>query len=214
MKNYKVIDISWPINPNTIEYKNKAVLQIKTVKDIGVDGVHETHVTMDMHTGTHIDAPIHFIKNGKTVEQISFDYLMGECKVFDLTYVQEKIIALDLQKLDIQKDDMVLFKTKNSSLPALGKFEPNFIYLDKTAAKYLVDKKIKTVGIDYLGIERSQPEHETHKIFFESGTTIIEGLRLDRAKQKKYFLICLPIKLEGVEAALSRAVLLEFDSVE
>jgi arylformamidase len=220
MKKYKVIDISWPINPNTVEYKNKNALKIQTVKDIKIDGVHETHVSLDLHTGTHIDAPIHFDKNGATVEQISFDHLIGECKVFDLAsskekMIEEKISATDLQDLDIQENDIVLFKTKNSELPAQnkslqGNFESGFVYLDKSAAQYLVSKKIKTVGIDYLGIERAQPDHETHKVLFKANITIIEGLRLSNVRPGKYFLVCLPVKFEGVEAALSRAVLLEF----
>ena len=209
MKKYKVIDISWPINQNTVEYKNKGELNFKAVKNIQTDGVHQTHVSLDMHTGTHIDASAHFAKNGGTVDQISFDHLISDCKVFDLTHVEEKITASDLQDLDVQENGIVLLKTKNSGLLALGKFEPNFVYLDKTAAQYLVSKKIKTVGIDYLGIERAQPEHETHKIFFKANITIIEGLRLGDVTPGKYFLICLPVKFEGVEAALSRAVLLE-----
>lgn len=214
MKKYKVIDISWPINQNTVEYKNKGELKFKSVKDIQADGVHQTHVSLDMHTGTHIDAPMHFLRDGNTVDSISFDYLIGECKVFDFTCAEEniakeKITASDLQKLDIQENDIVLFKTKNSFFSAQGKFEPNFVYLDKTAAQFLASKKIKTVGIDYLGIERAQPEHETHKIFFKANVTIIEGLRLGDVNPGKYFLICLPVKFEGVEAALSRAVLLE-----
>jgi arylformamidase len=136
--------------------------------------------------------------------------LIGDCKVLDLTHVDEKIIASDLQKFDIQENDIILFKTKNSLFPDTGKFEPNFIYLDKTGAQYLASKKIKTVGIDYLGIERKQPEHETHITLFESNITIIEGLRLAEANPGVYFLICLPVKIEGVEAASSRAILLDF----
>ncbi|KKQ11395.1 MAG: cyclase family protein [Candidatus Babeliales bacterium] len=210
MKKYKVIDISWPINQNTVEYRNKGELNLKAVKNIQSDDVHQTHVSLDMHTGTHIDAPMHFSKDGNTVDSISFDHLISDCKVFDLTHVEEKISASDLQKLDIQENDIVLFKTKNSFFSAQGKFEPNFVYLDKTAAQYLVSKKIKTVGIDYLGVERAQPDHETHKIFFNANITIIEGLRLGDVNPGKYFLICLPVKFEGVEAALSRAVLLDF----
>lgn len=221
MKNYKVIDISWPINKNTVEYKNKGILDIKTSSHPEFISesmnytnsryvVQETYVTLDMHTGTHIDAPIHFIENAKTVDKISFDYLIGNCKVFNLPFVEEKIVDSDLQKLDIDESDIILFKTKNSEFPSQGKFETNFVYLDKTAAKYLASKKIKTVGIDYLGIERNQPEHETHKILFESNVTIIEGLRLADVIQGKYFLICLPIRIEGVDAACSRAVLLNF----
>jgi arylformamidase len=210
MREYKIIDISWPINKNTVEYKNKGVLDIKTVKDIQHDGVHETYVKLDMHTGTHIDAPKHLVKDGVSVENIPLDHLIGDCKVFDLTNVGEKIVASDLQKFDIQENDIILFKTKNSFFSDTGKFESNFIYLDKTGAQYLVSQKIKTVGIDYLGIERNQPEHETHRALFESNITIIEGLRLAEVDPGKYFLICLPIKFEGVEAASSRAVLFDF----
>lgn len=204
----KVIDISWPLNSETVEYKNKKNLKFNIAKDIKKDRVHETHVTFDAHTGTHIDAPIHFIPDGKSVDQIKLDSLIGECKVFDLTNISEKITALDLQKFDIQENDIILFKTKNSSFSATGTFESNFIYLDKSAAEYLVSKKIKTIGIDYLGIERNQPDHETHKLLFASNITIIEGLRLFGVDSGEYFLVCLPVKLEGIEAAPVRAILL------
>lgn len=210
MKNYKIIDISWPINHETVEYKDKGALDIKTVRDINRDGAHETHVNLDMHTGTHIDAPMHFIQCVQTVEKIPLEYLIGECKVFDLMHVEKKITVSDLQDLDIQENDIILFKTKNSILPTYGKFEPNFVYLDKIAAQYLASKKIRTVGIDYLGIERDQQGHETHKILFKSNIAIIEGLRLANVIQDKFLLICLPIKFEGIEAACSRAVLLKF----
>ena len=211
MKQYKVIGISWPINHDTVEYKNKGALKFCTVKNIESDGVHETHLNLDAHTGTHIDAPIHFTPGGKPVNQIKLDSLIGDCKVFDLTNVKEKITASDLQGFDIQENDIILFKTKNSSLPSTGSFEPNFIYLDKFAAEYLVSKKIKTVGIDYLGIERNQPVHETHKVLFDANITIIEGLRLNGVAPGQYFLVCLPVKFEGIEAAPVRAVLLDFD---
>ncbi len=208
MQNYKVFDISWPINKDTVEYKNKGVLNIKTVKDVQHDDVHETHMTLDMHTGTHIDAPKHLIRDAQTVDQISFDHLLGYCKVLDLTHVEEKIVESDLHGFDIEENDIILFKTKNSFFSDIGKFEPNFIYLDKTGAQYLASKKVKTVGIDYLGIERNQPGHETHKTLFGSNIIIIEGVRLTKVKQGQYFIICLPIKIEMVEAACSRAILL------
>jgi arylformamidase len=211
MKKYKVIDISWPINTDTVEYKNKGILKLNAAKKIVSDGVHETHITLDAHTGTHIDAPAHFIKNGKTIESVSFDHLIGDCKILDLTHIEEKITAQDLHRFDIQENDIILLKTKNSAFTSTGKFEPNFVYLDSSAASYLASKKIKTVGIDYLGIERAQPEHETHKVLFESNITIIEGLRLEGITPGSHFLVCLPIKLQGIEAAPVRAVLLDFE---
>jgi len=105
-----------------------------------------------------------------------------------------------------------LFKTKNSALKNNAPFDPEFIYLDKTGAKYCVEQKIKAVGIDYLGIERNQPGHETHALLLENNIGIIEGLRLAHAEADQYFLICLPLLIPGADASPARAILCKADN--
>ncbi len=108
----------------------------------------------------------------------------------------------------IPDNSIVLFKTKNSLLECDALFNPVFIFLAPDAAQLLVEKQVKAVGIDYLGIERGQPDHATHVTLLAKNIPIIEGLRLKDIKAGSYFLCCLPLAIQGLEAAPARAVLL------
>ena len=200
-----IIDISREIKEDMTIYKNNEENKPKITKvtSVETDGSNSTKINLYSHTGTHIDVPYHVFETGKKVNDISLDKFYGKCKVFDLTNVEEKIIKEDLEKLDIKEGDIILFKTKNSF-----KEELNFVYLDKTAAEYLVSKKIKTVGIDSLGIERDQPEHETHKFFLKAEIPIIEGLNLKEAEEGEYILCCFPLKI-NIDGSPARAILIK-----
>jgi arylformamidase len=157
-----------------------------------------------------VDAPTHFLKAGLTIDQLPLDSLIGECVVIDCSSVAEKITVSDLEKhADCFKVDIFLvIKTKNSEGHPTELFDHNFVYIDKSAAQYIVSKKFKGIGFDYLGIERAQPLHETHAIFMQNNITIIEGLRLKDIDAGSYTLICLPLLVVGSEAAPARAVLM------
>ena len=160
---------------------------------------------MDLHSGTHIDSPRHMIEEGKNVEHFNFEEILTPCKVLNLTEIEDRITADDLKKFDIKKDDFLLFKTKNS----FKNMPQSFIYLEKSGANYLVEKQIKGVGIDYLGIERSQPGHPTHKKILSNQITLIEGLVLREVESGNYKLILAPLKIEGAEAAPARVFLVK-----
>jgi arylformamidase len=207
--NYKkIIDISWPVSQETTTYKDKKTLVFKKVKKFKENGVRDSDLSLNLHTGTHVDAPAHFIEDGNFIDEVSLSNLIGSCIVLDLTNLEDKISQKDIP--DLEQNQIVLFKTKNSFYPTNKRFKKDFIYLDKFAAQKLVDLKIKSVGIDYLGIERDQKNHDTHKILLSKNIPIIEGLFLknvDAAAAGKYFLICLPINLIETEASPARAVL-------
>jgi arylformamidase len=205
MKQY--IDISWPITHDASSYKDRHVIHIEATKTFTRDGARESLITLSSHTGTHIDAPAHFLKDGTTIDQLSLDKLIGPCRVLDLTIVAEKIMANDLKAHEPCEDEILLLKTTNSSRTPTAPFNPYFVYLSAEAADYLVSKNIKTVGIDYLGIERNQPEHQTHRSLLSAGIVIIEGLRLQHVAAGAYNLICLPLLLPGLDAAPARAAL-------
>jgi len=205
----KIIDISWPITKDMVEYKDKKTIEIKEIEGFEQNKVRQTLLTFSTHVGTHIDAPSHFVENGVSIDKIGLERLVGDCWVLDFSDVEEKIGVDDLKKSEINQGDIILLKTKNSNLKEKGSFEPNFVYLDPEAAGFLVSKKVKSVGIDYLGIERDHPEHDTHIKLLKNGIPIIEGLRLPHVSKGKYFFCCLPLALQGVEAAPARAVLIE-----
>jgi len=205
----KYIDISWPITSEITAYKNKKTVAVVPLKSFVSDKVRESAVSLNVHTGTHIDAPAHFLENGNSIGSVDLNAFVGQCRVIDLSDVECVIAVKDLQMKNIKKNERILLKTRNSLLKNTALFNPNFVYLSLQAAEYLVEKKITAVGIDYLGIERAQPRHETHTVLFKNSIGIIEGLRLKDVKEGQYFLCCLPLAFKDLEASPARAVLLE-----
>ncbi len=203
-----IIDISWPISEGMTAYKDKKTVTFTAKKEFDRDKARETLLTLNAHSGTHIDAPSHFLQDGGTIDQLNLESVCGPCLVVDCTSVTEHITADDLKDVEIAPGMIVLFKTKNSEKSPENPFDPAFIYLEKSGAEYLASQKVKAVGIDYLGIERNQPDHETHTILLEKHIPIIEGLRLGEVTPGQYQLFCLPLALRGLEAAPARAILL------
>ncbi len=206
----KVYDISSPIFEGMPVYKDKAEKQPK-LTTVTNGYVTETRLELDAHTGTHVDAPLHMIVGGQTIETVSVEKLVGMCKVFDLSHVEDKVSKEDLQPFDIQKKDFIILKTKNS---LDEKFNFDFIYLDETGATYLSELGIRGVGIDTLGIERSQEGHPTHKSLFTNDVIIVEGLRLKEISEGEYFMVIAPLKLSGIDGAPARALLFEGINIE
>lgn len=204
----KIIDISMPVTATMPVYKGKPEKRpiLTTQSDFNSSCVYESKIDMNLHTGTHIDLPLHMVPQGKTVETLNINNVITPCRVLDLTKAVDKISEADLVDKEINSDDFVLLKTRNSYEDIL---EKDFIYVDKSAAKYLLDKKIKGVGIDSLGIERAQPEHETHIMLLNADIIILEGLRLENVAEGEYFLLAAPINIVGTEAAPVRAILLK-----
>ncbi len=203
-----IFDISMEIFPEMTVYKNRPEKspKFRQSSSFDKDGVYETEVTLNLHTGTHIDYPLHTIKDGLNSNSEDLEVLMGKVKVFDLTSVNQKIEAKDIEDLAIDKNDFVIFKTKNSYV---DKFDFDFIYLAKSGAEYLRSRQVRGVGIDSLGIERNQPGHPTHDLLLSSSIIILEGLRLKDIKEDEYELVCLPLKIKNVEASLVRAILIK-----
>jgi arylformamidase len=204
-----IIDISWPISPTMTSYKNNKPVIFTRLKDFASDGVRDANIQLNTHAGTHIDAPAHFLATGKTIDQVPLESLIGNAVVIDLTNVQEAITDLDLQKHVFASSDIILLKTKNSALSTQATFDFKFVSLAPSGATLLATRGVKAVGIDYLGIERNQPNHETHTILLKKEIPIIEGLRLDQAEPGRYQFYCLPIAIMGLEAAPARAILIK-----
>ncbi len=204
----KIYDLSPEISEDMAVYKDKSEKKPKiNVTRTLKDGSNESRIELDSHTGSHVDAPYHILQNGKTIEEIPLEKFMGKCIVLDFTKVKNSITKNDIKniKIKIQKDDIILLKTKNKTEKS---FDPNFTCLDKSGAAYLASKKIKAVGIDNLGIERSQPEHDTHKILLKNNIPIFEGFDLSKVKQGRYFFHGLPLKIKKGDASPVRAVLI------
>lgn len=205
----KIIDISWPISESMTQYKDGKSVQFTPMKTIENNSAREWKITMNNHVGTHVDGAAHFLATGHTIEKVNLENLVGPCRVLDLTSVTEKITADDLRPLGITQGEIILLKTTNSFREPTDKFTYSFVYIDKDAAQYLVSQNIKAIGIDYLGIERNQPDHETHKAFMQFDMPIVEGLRLGHVPAGEYFFCCLPLSLVGIDSAPARAILVQ-----
>ena len=205
-----IIDVSWPLSESTTGYKDRKIIKFEARKTFEKDNVRESTITLDTHSGTHVDAPSHFLADGATIDATPLEKLIGPAIVLDLTHVQEKITREILQHYNdvILPQHIVLLKTTNSLTNPQDLFIPHFVYLEASGAQYLREKEIYAVGIDYLGIERNQPGHPTHKELLGNGVVIIEGLRLAQAPAGTHFFCCLPLAFSSLEASPARAVLI------
>ena len=144
------------------------------------------------------------LPNGGVSTNHDLDPLIGPARVIDLTNVEEGITKEDLIDQAIQPGEFLLFKTKSSWDEV---FNPNFIYIKESAAHYLVEKQVRGVGVDALGVERAQPGHPTHDTLLGNGIIILEGVVLKDVPEGTYKMTCLPLNIEGVEALPVRCIL-------
>lgn len=206
-----IIDISMPISPDMPVYKNRETKRprVEVVNDFNRGSVYESRLSIEMHTGTHIDAPLHMIEDGEDLTVYPIERSISPCRVLDFTHVEDGITKDDLMEKEILPGEFLLFKTKNSWDEG---FNPDFIYLEKSGAEYLVEKRVIGAGIDSLGIERNQPNHETHKSLLGNKIMILEGLRLKDVQEGIYVLFAAPLNILGVEASPVRAFLMDRES--
>lgn len=206
----KIIDISVSINEKLPVWPGSPGAEIKTLMKIGPESVaNVSHISIESHTGTHIDAPLHFIKDGHTTAEIALSTLIGRCQVLYIPHVKS-IGPDELKKIPIEKGiKRILLKTDNQNLWDNKEytFEEDYCALNAEGAQYLVDKGIELVGIDYLSIQRFHDPIDTHVILLKNNVVILETIDLRSVEAGIYRLICLPLKIEGIEGCPVRAVL-------
>lgn len=206
----RTYDITLTITPEMIVWPGDPSVNMQRLSSIDAgDNANVTQVSMSCHTGTHVDAPDHFMNNGKTVESLSLDLLMGRAYVLNLPDVN-LITASILMDADIPpRTRRLLFKTRNSAYWANGnkEFQTDFVGLSVDAAEWLVDRNVKLVGIDYLSIAPYKQGKPVHTILLDAGVVVVEGLDLSKVSQGRYTLTCLPLKLGGSDGAPTRVIL-------
>jgi arylformamidase len=192
----------WPGDPGI---KVERVASIGPKKNFNV-----SRLQLGAHTLTHVDAPYHVIDGGPTVDRLPLDALIGPAVVVEPRPQGDLITATDLGQLGIRNAERILIKTRNSELWLGGPyvFEREFVALTLDAARWLVSKGVKLVGVDYLSVETfNAPEPVVHRTLLQNGVVIVEGLNLSRVPEGRYQLICLPLKVQGADGAPARAVL-------
>ena len=204
----KIYDVTKLVHEDMVVYKDKQEKKIKRtiVSSYDVGDYYESRLDIDMHCGTHIDAPLHMLKSGDSIEKYELSKFIGKCKLYDLTHIDEYITRKDIEFLDINQDEIIIFKTKNSYDI---KYNTKFVYIEEDAANYLVEKKIKTIGIDAMSIERDKKDHPAHKIILGAGIGVIEDMMLKDVSQGEYFLSALPLNIKYADASPIRAVLID-----
>lgn len=207
----KVYDVSVPIKNGMLVWPGDSGVKIETLATVKKDGIGESRFSFGSHTGSHIDAPSHFLDTDLSIDKISPEKLIGDCRVIDLTNLGRKeILAKDISGLSIKKGERILLKTGNSSLLFKKEFPKTYVHLSLEAAKFLADKKINLVGTDFLGIEKkSSPGHPVHKTLLFAGIVLVEGLDLREVPQGSYQLLCLPLRVVGADGSPARVILVK-----
>ena len=203
-------DLTLELKEDIIVYPGDPNFEMEDICSISLgDSYNISSISMGTHTGTHIDAPKHFYNESKTIDKISIDRLIGKVKVLDMGNLKE-ISKQDIEDFNIEEGDKVFFKTNNSKLLKNNIYSEDFVALTKDAAKYLVDKKVYTIGIDYLSIEKNNSEfNDVHLLLLEKDIVIVEGINLSDVEQGIYNFAALPLKIKDGDGAPTRVVLWE-----
>jgi len=201
-----LIDISVLISENLPAFPGDPAVHLERIGE-AANPFHLTRLSLGSHCGTHIDAPAHLIREGATVDAIPLEWLVGSCRVVDMRGARNTLSAGILKPLPLAGVRRLLLRTDNSALWQQPGFSENYVGLAPDAANYLVELGIRLIGIDYLSIEPPGDRSEVHNILLGAGVVILEGLDLSAAAAGDYELLCLPLKLSGIDGAPCRAVL-------
>ena len=205
-------DITLTISPGMPLWPGDPPVELSQVlsMDLGADA-NLSRLSFSLHTGTHVDAPHHFINDHRTVESMPLEVLTGPCMVLHLG---DEVDAITAQVLDTAaipaKVTRLLFRTRNSARWARGDytFHEDFVAVPQDGAEWLVRQGVRLVGVDYLSVAPMADIDSTHKTLLKDGIVVIEGLDLSQVEQGTYQLFCLPLKVAGAEGAPARAILI------
>ncbi len=203
------IDISVPLRNGMVHWPGDPAYDIHHVHDQKKGDVCTvSQVNMGVHTGTHMDAPLHFIEDAASIDEMPLDATIGPARVIQIRN-RKSIGREELMEHEIEASERVLFKTANSDrLWTSNEFAEDFIFIAKDGAEYLAERGVRLVGVDYLSVGGFKEDGvATHQALLGAGIWVIEGLNLSGVEPGEYELICLPLKLEGAEGAPARAIL-------
>jgi arylformamidase len=205
----RLLDVSVLLKPGIPSYPGNPAFEMDPVHRIA-DGNSSNHsrLVMGTHTGTHVDAPLHFFDGRPGVDQMPLDLLVGRARVVDMPY-RGGITEAHLADAGLREDIRVLLRTPNSALwNTTDGFHTDYTYLTGGGAKFLVDQGVKVVGVDYLSVEQfKKAGAPAHHELLGNGVIIIEGLNLSDAEPGQYEMYCLPLRIANADGAPARVVL-------
>ncbi len=202
----RIIDISMDIHENMIVFPGDPKPRFEQHSTLAEGEMNVSLLTMGSHTGTHVDAQLHIAEQGRSVAELPLDSLYGPCEVLDLTGADRVIRAEHLRGQNLDYGSIVLLRTRNS-LEQYETFREDYTHLAEDAAQYLVDKGVRTLGVDYLSVEALEGSGRVHELLVQR-MTVFEGLRLKDVEPGRYIFCGLPLKLR-TDGAPARAILIE-----
>ena len=209
----EIIDVTRTVDPKMLKWPDDTEppsQEFVTRTDNG-DPATVSEWKMSSHTGTHMDARMHFIPGGWTMEALDLSRSVGPCWVVDLTHVEGHVDRADLEAAEVAGQARLLLKTRNSEQGFMQReeFEEGYSAISREAAEYLVEIGVETIGVDYLSVEPFEDgEFNTHHTLLGADVVILEGLVLTEVEPGEYFLACLPLKLAGSDGSPARAILI------
>lgn len=214
----RIIDLSLAIFPGMSRPLVVRDVEVKHVATVDKDGVDVSELFMSAHTGTHFDAPKHFVGPGIGVDQVNLETVIGEAVVFDLTHLPPKheITAQDLDPFSsrVMANGIVLLRTGSDKWVNTPQYLTDYPYIGGAAARWLVEKKVRTVGVDFLAVDALSKEPlslDAHHTLLGAGVGIVECLaNLGAIGAERPLFIAAPLKIEGGDASPVRALAIEF----
>ena len=192
--------VHWPGDPEV------SIVRISSMEDGGECNV--STLCMGAHTGTHMDAPLHFLADGTGIDRLPLDAVIGPARVIAIRDAR-RITAGELARHRIRRGERVLFKTHGSAARwKQGTFDEDFVFVSLDAARFLAARGVSVVGVDYLSVGGFRADSaETHRTLLGAGIWLIEGLDLTRVKPGRYDMVCLPLRIAGADGAPARVAL-------
>lgn len=208
----RIIDVSLDVSADMMVWPSDPPVEVRRTKHLDRDGSNVSEIRLGTHAGTHVDPPAHFADAGATVDALPLEALVGPAVVVDMRDVGEDIERKHLEDAGVGDVSRLLFKTRNSELWAARPqpFPESYTALSPDGARWLVERRVRLVGTDFLSIERrGAPGHPTHTTLLTGGAVILEGLDLSAVEPGAYTLVCLPLKIAAGDGAPARAILIE-----
>jgi arylformamidase len=204
-------DISVPLRPGTVVWEGDPEVRVERAMSIADGAIaNVSHLTMSVHTGTHLDAPLHMIDGAPGMDAIDPARTVGPAWVADLTHLTAHVGPEDLEAAGIPAGtERLLLHTRNSDLWERDAFTPDFLGVTPDAAGWVVARGIGLLGVDYLSVAPSGDPLPTHVVLLEAGVVILEGADLRGVPAGLHELVCLPLRLDGCDGAPARAMLRE-----